>query len=30
VKLHQPAEPIEHAKPHGLGLTRSLFSDDAD
>jgi hypothetical protein len=30
VKLHQPAESIPHPKPHGLGLTRSLFADDGD
>ena len=25
---HQPGEPEPHAKPHGLGLTRSAFKDD--
>ena len=25
---HQPHEPDPHAKPHGLGLTRSMFKDD--
>jgi hypothetical protein len=25
---HQPSEPDPHAKPHGLGLTRSAFKDD--
>ena len=30
VKIHQPVEPIQHVKPHGLGLTRSLFTDDDD
>jgi hypothetical protein len=26
--MHQPGEPEPHAKPHGLGLTRSAFKDD--
>jgi hypothetical protein len=26
---HQPGQPDEHAKPHGLSLTRSAFKDDA-
>jgi hypothetical protein len=25
---HQPGEPEPHPKPHGLGLTRSMFKDD--
>ncbi len=25
---HHPGEPEPHAKPHGLGLTRSAFKDD--
>lgn len=29
VKHHQTAELTQHAKPHGLELTRSAFSDDA-
>ena len=27
---HQAAEPAQHAKPHGLGLTRSAFKQDGD
>ena len=27
---HQPGEPAEHARPHGLGLTRSIFKEDGD
>jgi hypothetical protein len=25
---HQPAEQEKHEKPHGWGLTRSVFKDD--
>jgi hypothetical protein len=27
---HLPNEPDQHAKPHGLSLTRSAFKDEAD
>ena len=27
---HHPGEPEPHAKPHGLGLTRSIFKDDEE
>jgi len=25
---HQPGEPAQQEKPHGLGLTRSIFKED--
>ena len=30
VKHHQPGEQAPHEKPHGWGLTRSVFKDDSD
>ncbi len=27
---HQPAEQAQHEKPHGWGLTRSVFRDESD